>query len=829
MIRFCDREVYCIEYCKLSHEYTENKADLLKYFVNGHQDDVVCVYDNSTKKFVGIITYQSLNRFLTVREAIRTEYLVWDENIWKNARAYCRRHPCSGTEYLIPVLDQDHQLILFAYEDLEANREIRMLRELMELPDALQFTDIYSEYKCVKIYEFNELAYFFAKYLESQNIAVQVEGAMWQGFFSGREYSAFDHECLNVYAEGTWKKKYSWKENLLKSVSVEFEYIDRIYEANIENGIIEDAKSDCLTLLEYLKNEKEIVICGAGREEQAAYDFLMKNGIDICCFMEDVEFSHRLFGKKIINDSDVRAIYQAPIFIDCHNQNSSWGMGNVDYFDYIGYKRNEQFILLRDYVEVVENNLLNIIKDIKVVLMGDVYLCARLYDYLIQKNILAVGYLRVFSEDTALCNLPEACVEETDEDTIFFLVVPYYFTYSTFSWKGEKEKRKLIEYLEKINIDNYTDYFSDMNSFVNIEKDVDTKYTRKWLTPKRIVLGSIEAYNGNEFFRGLVDAHPSIAIIHYSDLNNNLFWICVRLSIEEPGKILSSLWKMIKGDEKWIFNPSKFNEKMEQLLSYGDRFRSQELFVMIHIAYMYMCENANTEVEYDIKDKVIYWEPHHMIRAKMEELVKWLGAEKCPCDIINVVRNICMQNGSAIKDVQSKGVSAVYYRVLHYPDLDKKHYAHSDRLIVKFEDLKCNPQNILMKICSRWEIEWSDILLQTTRLGKEISYVDKVHTVKNFDLEPVYNMYENYFSEFDRFRLMLINAPWQRMYGYPFVEVTRFSRKELQEMFLYEFRFEYLEDELWRTNINNRIALQNDIKKSLQKTRMLELKEDCGL
>lgn len=126
-----------------------------------------------------------------------------------------------------------------------------------------------------------------------------------------------------------------------------------------------------------------------------------------------------------------------------------------------------------------------------------------------------------------------------------------------------------------------------------------------------------------------------------------------------------------KGDEKWIFNPSKFNEKMEQLLSYGDRFRSQELFVMIHIAYMYMCENANTEVEYDIKDKVIYWEPHHMIRAKMEELVKWLGAEKCPCDIINVVRNICMQNGSAIKDVQSKGVSAVYYRVLHYPDLDK--------------------------------------------------------------------------------------------------------------------------------------------------------------
>ena len=61
IIRFCDMEVYEIEYCKLSYESEECRADLLKYFLDGHQEDVVCVYDNGA--FKGIITYQSLNLF----------------------------------------------------------------------------------------------------------------------------------------------------------------------------------------------------------------------------------------------------------------------------------------------------------------------------------------------------------------------------------------------------------------------------------------------------------------------------------------------------------------------------------------------------------------------------------------------------------------------------------------------------------------------------------------------------------------------------------------------------------------------------------------------
>lgn len=119
-----------------------------------------------------------------------------------------------------------------------------------------------------------------------------------------------------------------------------------------------------------------------------------------------------------------------------------------------------------------------------------------------------------------------------------------------------------------------------------------------------------------------------------------------------------------------------------------------------------------------------------------------------------------------------------------------KKYKHSDRFVIKFEDLKCNPRETLEQVCDQWGMEWSDTLLQTTRNGTEDVYHNIMTDTIGFDLKPVYNMYENFFSEFDRLRLMIVDAPWRKKYGYPYVELEQFTRKELQEMFLKEFRFE---------------------------------------
>ena len=71
---------------------------------------------------------------------------------------------------------------------------------------------------------------------------MQVQGVMWQNFFTGRECEVPDYACLTIYAEGVTGKEQNLIENVLRSVSVEFECIDKIYEANIKNGDFRNAE-----------------------------------------------------------------------------------------------------------------------------------------------------------------------------------------------------------------------------------------------------------------------------------------------------------------------------------------------------------------------------------------------------------------------------------------------------------------------------------------------------------------------------------------------------------------------------------------------------------
>ncbi len=66
--------------------------------------------------------------------------------------------------------------------------------------------------------------------------------------------------------------------------------------------------------------------------------------------------------------------------------------------------------------------------------------------------------------------------------------------------------------------------------------------------------------------------------------------------------------------------------------------------------------------------------------------------------------------------------------------------------------------------------------------------------------------YEEYFSEFDRFRISMITAPWQKQYGYPYVSSLNFSRCELCDMFSKKFRFQ---DKLAVYSDEENIELQN--------------------
>lgn len=275
------------------------------------------------------------------------------------------------------------------------------------------------------------------------------------------------------------------------------------YEANIKKGIFRDAVGNCADLLKRLKNESEIIIIGSGCEAQDTYDFLLKNNIDICCFVNEnySERMHRLFGKEILTSLDARKKYKNPIFIECMSKHSAWGFGATDIYDYFGYKRNERFYLFRDYVDITRNSLLDILKDKKVVLLGDTYLCIYLYEFLEKNMISVIGSLEYEMQNSSCKKLPVIHIDDVNQETICLIVIPEYFE------QGQKQrqnvkKKKMISYLKANGLNNYSDYFSYTDAFIEIDGKDNNKYTKDVLMPKKVILGKIESHCGNAFFRG---------------------------------------------------------------------------------------------------------------------------------------------------------------------------------------------------------------------------------------------------------------------------------------------------------------------------------------
>lgn len=832
MVRFCDKEILCIEIEEIERQ------KLLHFFLNGHLEDIVCVVDN-LGRHLGMITYYSLLHSINLNGAILGQQVRLDQHIWKNIRKLLAGFNKDYSE-LIPVVDEKGELISFAYEDAEANREIRMLRELMEEPNALQFCEVYPEYQCVNVYGFNELAYYFVQYLKFCGISFRVNDVLWEYMDIKEEMEdvLLDYRCLNIFAETTVPKTVNWRENLLRTVSVEFECIDKIYEENIRRGIIKNQVCDEQELINRLVKEK-VAILGTDLEAQDAYDYFVREGIEVKCFVVNSKGNHstRLFGKSILNFRECMIQYGNDIvFIDNHEKNSAWGIGSfgVDYFDYFGYERNKQFYYLKDYVQWEGCGLQNVLKDREVVLAGDYYLCVRLADYL--RNVYSccewILYLTL-PED----KLPEKIsvsrisLDNLHENMICLIVIPEYPASPAcmnIRQRYTQKRRRIKDILHLQGLCEYSDYFSQMSSFISIEKGGKCKYPHEDFRIKRIILGSINSHSGNMFFRGLLDGHPSILLWdNYSHLNNNLFWFCIRMAGRDVDEIVHAIREIYCDecadeqlqDKKF----EKFLEGIRNLLSRGTTYTSQELFIAFHKARQYACEGKMNES----KDCVIYWEPHYLDRNVLEMCIQWLDwPEVLPCEVIRIVRNAWISKGSTLKGIKknngnfcSSNLAELFYgyalemnEVLELPE--------EKGCLIRFEDLKCKPEEKLRYLCARWGISWSDSLLHTTLLGKSVMY----NGIKDFDLTPVYNNYEEFFSEFDRFRISLIDALWQKTYGYPYVDLLDFSRKDLQEMFLKDFRFsKEIEFASSESKLTFQIKLQMSIRESLQKLRMISI------
>lgn len=219
--------------------------------------------------------------------------LVMDNNLWKYCQENLKKSEWyqDGFIHLIPIVNMADELVAYGYQDNEANRELRMLKELRENVDALQFEDIFPEYKEVIICGCNELAMSFAEYLKERKIPVSVIGKYWSyfGYESNYEIDLDGKDKLVVYAEGITPQNGDLYETVKRSVSPEFECVDKIYETNVLQGKIHKVTGSFDEVIQQLRDEPEIIILGKDKAAQDVYDLLMKHGIDIYGFAVERE------------------------------------------------------------------------------------------------------------------------------------------------------------------------------------------------------------------------------------------------------------------------------------------------------------------------------------------------------------------------------------------------------------------------------------------------------------------------------------------------------------------------------------------------------------
>ena len=109
-----------------------------------------------------------------------------------------------------------------------------------------------------------------------------------------------------------------------------------------------------------------------------------------------------VLGKLLYNLNELRKKFNNLIFVDCYSEHSAWGPSEINYYDYMGYERNEKYSCLKDYVKFLNSNLKCILQGKDIMLAGDVFLCKKYYMfYKMQSECKNVVYYNILNDKKA--------------------------------------------------------------------------------------------------------------------------------------------------------------------------------------------------------------------------------------------------------------------------------------------------------------------------------------------------------------------------------------------------------------------------------------------
>lgn len=116
--------------------------------------------------------------------------------------------------------------------------------------------------------------------------------------------------------------------------------------------------------------------------------------------------------------------------------------------------------------------------------------------------------------------------------------------------------------------------------------------------------------------------------------------------------------------------------------------------------------------------------------------------------------------------------------------------------VVRFEDLKLNPEATLESLTDFLDLPMCDTLYRTTWCGYTRDAVATNGDIfQGFDPKPIYNQHSKYFSTFDKYRIEMLLSSLMKFYGYEpiYFEDEKYSIQEKNSLFQYPFRFESIE------------------------------------
>lgn len=214
MIRFLDKEVYCVEKKDI------NRSGLFSYFCKKeHNDDIILVYDEGI--YYGYINYQTLLGTAAYGEEayiVKEKYIHKkdDVRIWENLHILLKDLEERGIkrQAFVPIFDEQGQLLYFAYEyvkEPDTSYVDIALAELQEKRAEIFLKDMYRQMASVCIEDCNEWAYLFSDVLEMYGVPYFCEGEKWQTLFPTKPSALDDCEYgrMKIYAEGIeYFKKY---------------------------------------------------------------------------------------------------------------------------------------------------------------------------------------------------------------------------------------------------------------------------------------------------------------------------------------------------------------------------------------------------------------------------------------------------------------------------------------------------------------------------------------------------------------------------------------------------------------------------------------------